>query len=137
MVLATSMSQALRASMRAWVCAFSSVMVAMVSLRVRGFLKHTAHQRQVLGFGEWCLIICLDHPGMVRPIGEQIYHCHGHGFGGSQDTQLVVLDEVVTAVTSACGGHDVGMDDRHELGHITHVRGAGAMPERRDVGLAH
>src|SRR5215471_20869499 len=115
MVLATSMSQALRASMRAWVCAFSSAMVAMVSLRVRGFLKHTAYERQVLGFGEWCLIICLDRPGMVRPVGEQIYHRHGHGFGSRQDAQLVVLDEVVTAVTSACGSHDVGMNDRHEL----------------------
>src|SRR5712691_5719866 len=123
MVLATSMSQALRASIRAWVCAFSSAMVAMVSLRVRGFLKHTTHQRQVLGFGELCLIICLDR--------------HGHGFGGSQDAQLVVLDEVVTAVTSACGGHDVGMDNWHELGHITHVRRTGAMPELRDVGLSH
>src|SRR5215510_14583206 len=115
MVLATSMSQALRASMRAWVCAFSSVMVAMISLRVRSFLKHTAHQRQVLGFGEGCLIIRLDRPGMVRPIGEQINHCHGHGFGGSQHTQLVVLHEIVTAVTTAGGSYDVGMDDRHEL----------------------
>src|SRR5438105_15944798 len=112
MVLATSMSQALRASMRAWVCALSSVMVAMVSLRVRGFLKHAAHQRQVLGFGEWCLIICLDRPGIVCPIGEQINHRHGHGFGGSQDAQLIVLDKVVTAVTSARSGHDVGMEDR-------------------------
>src|SRR4029453_1695437 len=115
MVLATSMSQALRASMRAWVCAFSSAMVAMVSLRVRGFLKHTAHQRQVLGFSEWGLIIRLDRLGMVRPIGEQIDHRHGHSFGGGQDAQLVVLDEVVTAVTSACGGYGIGMDDRHEL----------------------
>src|SRR6266446_1762310 len=80
MVLATSMSQALRASMMACVFAFSSSMVAMVSLRVRGFLKHTAHQRQVLGFGEWCLVICLDRLGMVRPIGEQIDDRHGHGF---------------------------------------------------------
>src|SRR4030095_2673898 len=137
MVLATSMSQALRASMRAWVCAFSSAMVAMVSLRVRGFLKHTAHQRQVLGFGERGLIICLDRPGMVRPISEQINYRHGHGFGGSQDAQLVVLNEVITTVTSAGGGHDVGMDDGHELGHITHVCGAGAMPEPRDIRLSH
>src|SRR4029450_10843811 len=110
-------------------CAFSSSMVAMVSLRVRGFLKTTTHQRQVLGFGERGLIICLDRPGMARPIGEQINHRHGHGFGGSQDSQLVVLDEVVTAVASACGGYGIGMDDWHELGHITHVCGAGAMPE--------
>src|SRR5688572_19642869 len=137
MVLATSMSQALRASMRAWVCAFSSAMVAMVSLRVRGFLKHTAHQRQVLGFGERGLIICLDRPSMMRPIGEQINHCHGHSFGGSQDAQLVVLDEVVTAMTSTRGGHGVGMDDWHELGHISHVRGTGAMPELCDVGFPH
>src|SRR5262245_19732968 len=131
------MSQALRASMRAWVCAFSSAMVAMVSLRVRGFLKHTAHERQVLGFGEWCLIICLDRPGMVRPIGEQINHRHGHGFGGSQDAQFVVLDEVVTAVTNACGSYGIGMDHGHELGPIAHVRGASAMPEGRDVGFSH
>src|SRR4030095_8993010 len=115
MVLATSMSQALRASMRAWVCAFSSAMVAMVLLRVRGFLKHTAHERQILGLGERCLIIRLDRPGMVRPIGEQINHCHGHGFGGSQDAQLVVLNEIVTAVASACSGYGIGMDDGHEL----------------------
>src|SRR2546430_2678618 len=111
MVLATSMSHALRASMLAWVCAFSSSIVAMMSLRVRGFLIHTAHQRQVLGFGECGLIIRLDRFGMMRPIGEQINHRHGHGFGGSQDTQFVVLDDVVTAVPSASGGHDIGMDD--------------------------
>src|SRR4029453_17591254 len=137
MVLATSMSQALRASMRAWVCAFSSAMVAMVLLRVRGFLKHTAHQRQVLGFGEWGLIICLDRPGMVCPISEQINHRHGHSFGGGQDAQLIVLHEIVTTMTSAGGGHDVGMDDWHELGHIPHVCGAGTMPEPRDIRLSH
>src|SRR5882724_4429742 len=115
MVLATSMSQALRASMLACVFAFSSSMVAMMSLRVRGFLKHIAHQRQILGFSERSLIIRLDCPGMMRPIGEQIDYRHGHGFGGSQDAQFVVLDDVVTAVPRACGGHDVWMDDWHEL----------------------
>ena len=80
------------------------------------------------------MIVLLDRRGMLGIIGEQIDHGHGHSLGTCEDGQFVVLDNVVYAVSCATGCHHVWMDDRHDLRHIAHVGGTGAMPERSNVG---
>ena len=74
-----------------------------------------------------------DHPaGRRRPVGHQVNHGGRHSFGRGDHGQLVILHHIVGAVSDSRGAADIGMDYRHQLADVAHIRAAGAM-----FNLAH
>ena len=73
-----------------------------------------------------------DAVGFGGAVAQQVDYGGGHGLGGGDDGQVVVVDDIIGAVSDAGGAADVGMDDGHQVADVAHIGAAGAVS-----GVAH